>query len=922
MWAVDQSPRRLLLSDGALYQHDEALAVDRLALRGAINETLTFRFTIRTGPDAVSSPALHVAPFEKRGGRIDPSAVQLFRMHPVSITRWPGWHVRSIPRDQRQPQPLDVLVPIGAPRGGLPKTLEPGRTYHFWADLHIPKGTFVGEYAARLELRARGTTLAGVELRLTVDPIILPDAADVAAIAEVDHHALFRHHADTAGFTGPLGVDDWRDWPQRDRFDALLGATMRLLHSHGVTPVPTRLAPIVKVDASGQLRIDWGQYDAVVEPLLSGRAFFGRATPKHWPLPLPAMLEGHRAGAELSPGFTRLLEQYIRECAAHFEQKGWLARSYLPLPDIDPAVDESVEFALAIARIAQRADPRVPIMTRCFPQDMTPLGWVDYATPAIDSFVKIWAPPAQFYDPVALAAQRERKRRTWLSVDRPPFSGSLEIFAPPAFVRVLSWQASQLGAETLLLGPINNWPTDASSTAPQQCIEHDPGVLLYPGGPFGLDEPVPSVRLKRLRRSLQDAAYVKVLRRHGLNHIVRTLTESLSPRAGVEAYRTHFADGRAIGWSDRLGAYELARRVMADALLTGSQADGGDSPTESLERQANWRRFMPAVRRLEIGVDGARVRLQSTTGPWKAEVTVAVTVHNGLRVPISGTLSVTDLPAAWSGDQIATSFGPVAPNGSRRAILRVHMPAPPLGRSGITPLSIELATDDDSTIRSNARVAFITAVPRDVPISVDGDLSDWPPGIGNVASDFVPIARVPSEDSGSSDATSRNETFALVMRDADYLYFAINSKADRREPRARSMRNTVRYDDLVPVGDELVEILVDPLNAGTRSPGDLFRLAIKPSGTYLAERGLRTDPPCNRRRAWPCDAAVATKIIDDRWMAEVRIPLSAFGQAPTTHTIWGLNFTRFDAAAQEFSTWSGATGNAYDPLSLGNLYLP
>ena len=50
--------------------------------------------------------------------------------------------------------------------------------------------------------------------------------------------------------------------------------------------------------------------------------------------------------------------------------------------------------------------------------------------------------------------------------------------------------------------------------------------------------------------------------------------------------------------------------------------------------------------------------------------------------------------------------------------------------------------------------------------------------------------------------------------------------------------------------------------------------------------------------------------------------LEAFGAELSVDTIWGFNVTRFDAEHEEFSTWSGAVDNAYDPLSLGNLLLP
>jgi len=135
-------------------------------------------------------------------------------------------------------------------------------------------------------------------------------------------------------------------------------------------------------------------------------------------------------------------------------------------------------------------------------------------------------------------------------------------------------------------------------------------------------------------------------------------------------------------------------------------------------------------------------------------------------------------------------------------------------------------------------------------------------------------------------------------------------------------RQRVEYEDMVPVGEELVEILIDPLNSGSRTPEGLYHLIVKPSGAMVAEIGLRHDPPCGSSRPWPAEIDVATDVSAGRWTAEVRIPLTAFGSVPTQSAFWGFNITRFDLAAQEYSNWSGAAPNPFDPLSLGNLYLP
>jgi len=102
---------------------------------------------------------------------------------------------------------------------------------------------------------------------------------------------------------------------------------------------------------------------------------------------------------------------------------------------------------------------------------------------------------------------------------------------------------------------------------------------------------------------------------------------------------------------------------------------------------------------------------------------------------------------------------------------------------------------------------------------------------------------------------------------------------------------------------------------------DRFHVVLKPNG-WFCERGIGTVPPTGVCRPWAAGLAAAVQIHHDRWVAEVRIPLQAFGVRTEGRQIWGLNLTRFDLARQEFSNWSGAARNVYDPLSLGNLALP
>ncbi len=72
---------------------------------------------------------------------------------------------------------------------------------------------------------------------------------------------------------------------------------------------------------------------------------------------------------------------------------------------------------------------------------------------------------------------------------------------------------------------------------------------------------------------------------------------------------------------------------------------------------------------------------------------------------------------------------------------------------------------------------------------------------------------------------------------------------------------------------------------------------------------------------WPCGARVTVNVQHADWVAELVVPLAAFGPEARRSRVWGLNVTRLDARRGEYSSWSGARGYSYSPQSLGNLIM-
>lgn len=875
-------------------------AVITLALSGtenlfaAINETLGLRVALPVGARRGQLTAVRVEPLKSANSRIAPEFVTTYRILPVTVRRWPGWHVRSVPPAERNTQRGDVLIPIDAPRGALPMALSQHPPSEFWIDITVPKGTAPGDYRGAVVFATGNAEVARLTLNLTVWPIVLPDVDVVPFIADVDHRYLQQP----------------RTGPSRG-----LTSTLRLLRQHRLTPVLHHLAPEVRTDSRGRLALDWEEYDAIVAPCMSGQTFADRAPAPVWPLPVEPLLVARNASASTPVADAAFRKAYLSLAAEHFADSEWLERAYLRIPTLSESLGEAETTAFMVD--ARAAHDDLAVLGDFFPQDMTPYGWVGAPKPPRTP-PDIWLPPAQFYDPDVMATERAAGRRTWMRSDRPPYSGTSALAASDADVLVLGWQVAALGAEAVHLGCVNNWP-DASAD-PQECLDHDDHTLILPGKAFGLDEPVSTVRLKLLRRTLQDAALARLLTEQGLEHVVQAMRSTLVSDAGSKAYRTSFVDGRRPGWLPAAEAYEQARAIM-EGELAARVADAGDDAAQR-RRQVTWRQFMLGGRGIEPVVDGVRLRPFGGRDALTAEAEVRITLSNHSRVPIDGTIDWGSLPDGWTGAEEAATVGGLSSGAAQRVALTTSGIFARNSADGVMALPFEFTHAETAPVPASARLAVIIAAAAGKAPRIDGDLSDWPGGTVNVAGDFLLVSRDPAAPAPTANDRPKRRTTAFVLRDDSALYIAINAEADRSAMRDAPRRQRVEYEDLVPIGEELVEILIDPLNSGARTPEGLYHLIIKPSGAAVAEIGLRHDPPCGASRPWPAEIDVATDVSSDRWTAEVRIPLSAFGSVPTQHAFWGFNVTRFDLAAEEYSNWSGAAPNPFDPLCLGNLYLP
>ncbi len=946
---------------GSLLEGADAAKVgpvsERIALACGAGETAAFQIVLRTdgGADGVE---ITVDELTGPGGTIGRDRARLYVQYPVTAEGFRAWRLRTA-GPARTAQFFDVLVPIDAPRLGQPLNLAPRQIVPIWAEVRVPRGTPAGRYESSVRVRSAGGAIPSPTLTLDVLPYELPATPDPFVLARIDVRALLAcdprlKSAEPAMLSLPGEVGD--------RARRLLSAAAGQLREAGVWPYADEVFPVWRLDEAGHVRLGWEDFDALIGLLIGrdpnpptlaqgadpsttpGSAGVGsvgsNGGPQAWPLPVD---HDHPRpepfGGRHSAVYARVLRETLSEAAAHFAERGWLTRSFLCFErahsttarPADADVEDDAERTRLLGRIARRADARLRLVSGAIPQSMCDYGWTGHAHHDVSSVVGIFAPPAQFQHHPTLERLRAMGRATWLVPDRPPFSGTLALEGPPPSARSVPWQAVLQGHEGVWLRDGRIAPADALD---QRLADDGTGRswLLYPGSICGQEAPIPSLRLRQLQLGIQDAAVLRMLERRNRGATARLLASSLIKASGTDVYVDHYQDGEPNRRVDDPAAWELAAKIAREELAASQTA--GRSGGASAE---DWQRFLSATRGVEVWVESVRMTA-AVPGTDEYRLETVVSVRNELLTPVRGRLRFGDLPPDWHVEDTAEVERLETMEVSRHR-LRLRAPRIAIDLFGHcdVPVRFEAVRASDGTTLGKAEVfaalsAIVVPSLRRAPV-LDGSLGDWPSGEQNVIGDLrvvgptpaavvrVPAARrEPARVPPRRAADLADRVLTYVGRNRAHLYLAVSVRAadGAASPRAAAVTNVVEYDDLIPTGEDVMEILLDPTNAGTES-ADIYHLVLKAGGTLLAERGIGSRPPIGERTAWDADIRYAFRRTSRGWQAEVAIPLSALPGSTEIGRIWGLNVARFDPQSGTYANWARAPRHCYNPQTFGNL---
>jgi hypothetical protein len=908
-------------------------------LRAAVNETVAFHAILSLESGGATVSGIAMTDLVGSDATIDAEQTRVYREDYVAVSDYPAWFYRCTPYRRARREYADVLIPVVPQSRALPAPLEAGRNLPWWIDLHVPRGTPPGEYTGQLEVRFASGAAVGLEVRLEVRPFALPDSPHVLALVPLSWRTLVAYHVMSEGrpYTPVrLVADD----PLRSAALASLDETFRLLRAHRCDGMLMDLEPIRQTDAQGRLLLEWVDYDAVASAYLDGDAFADRVPVAAWPLPMDeARPDPEVYGGVGSPRYAEAVRLMAEACLTHFRQRGWGDRQFVPL--LRDRVGRGTEYAAyeRWAKVFHAAAPELRLWCALPPQSMAPFGWLGHPFRDLSGVVDVWCPTARYADPAVLAALHERGSAAWWRPDHPPYSGSYALAAEAVDVTSLGWQAAQWAGDGMWLDHAADWPMDQSAAGGRAnwraLVDGRTRWLLYPGGEYGLGYPIPSVRLKWLRRGMQDAEYLWLLRQQDRPAVANLVASSLFSFGGTDAFGEHHADGRAYGWVRDPAMWRLGRELLAAELVRASRGE----PTEEFaefHQRLEWQRFLLGSRPIRGWAEGVRVRLAGgrLSGPGEGSgarprrIDVALAMWNPTSHKAGATIECGALPEGWHVVEPVARFDVPAGQLGRRT-LTIEAPTLDLrgaGLDGAFDLSVTLADPPDLAIEVPARVAVIRAMRLATAPVIDGDLRDWPPGEFNSAGDFVLLgAQHAPKAAGDKPDRATEPTAAFVGFDDDALYVAFNCADSAMDQRTITRTNYVRYEGMTPTGDDLVELMLDPTGEAV-GPGDLYHVVVKANGSVIAERGIGCFPPIGPHEHWPAalQVGVDDTTIPGRWLVEMRIPFAALGPAAAANRpgYWGINFARLHPRLGEYATWSAARWNAYTPTTLGNLWMP
>ena len=890
-----------------------------IQVSGLLPSTDKTRYVLRIHPLQSTSDNAAIAPANY-------SAYQVLPM-PVDVNR-AGFvrHTGLFAQDQRVPRAL-LPAPIDNGAINLSALRSPadptnpqsragssaGDTVLLWVDIHVPPETAPGEYAARCDLLVTGSDrpIATVPLKMTVHDFVLSDERHLVMVSQLEWRDLERLYPERFEAVTPRLMN--RNDPRYGDALRTLDQIVTLAQQHRAQVVIPKIQPIVKWPAGKPPQVDWENFDSIVMPWMKGEVFADKTPVQFWPLPEIDFLGNYPQESQLA---------YWVNAAMHFNQYGWLGRSPVFLEKRTPGrvtAAESIQLSNEAAQVlAVHPDVRV----------LSPLeeDQVQFTSPNNPALIRpetterlqvaakslVFAPPIQSWPSDVARPQR------WLRTDLPGLLPYIGAGGDERDVRLWAWLAYLRDANLIL------WDgTLPKTTKPSQPADPNQVVWFYPGQWFGVDEPIPTIQLKWLRRAQQDFEYLYLARQRGerLNAVVmaRLITKpvEIQPHQAPDpTYALMCGTTDPAAWAD-------AQRLLARTILLqepGREVDPARRHELNLQT-LQW--IQPQERPYLMGRTTSWLwdRLNQHGGNW-IDLRVGIDIYNASdSTPDQNLLQWTFVPPAWQVQPQPTAIPALRTYQVQRFNMDAKVNLDEVQGVRHRPVEITFThgfTQRTSPLRLLLPVAKSERREGNAP-KFDGSLEDWDAADAIQDGPLVRMLNRPAlQRHDLQFATTPSQIYTSWANQNFYLAFKLGgvSAVD-----ARSTRNFVDYQLGRAWGEDLAEVLIQPIYVDN-TVGPVLHVVCKPSGHWV-ERKL--DPKTHADPWQPFEGTgirYASTIDAGEWRGEVSIPWDALiDRERGIPRLLRFNFSQHRTATGESATWAGPVDFGKDDSFMGLIHL-
>jgi hypothetical protein len=452
---------------------------------------------------------------------------------PFQIDVFREWYHRL---DRQQSYYPDALVPIRLPyRSRMPEPdnqIVDQKAQAFWLDVWIPAAARPGEYTIMIRLQsAEGV----IELKLPVR--VLAARVPDGDVVTMDHNS---YGSSWLGDQYPrLREREGDAFFRSDAFFKLIHSYHRIFYEHrGIFhqlgyghagKVGPEFAPALEGSGRRKHISSWDLFDRHYGPLLDGSAFEGTRRGAR-PIPFAYLPINPEWPASYlwwgEPGYEAEFVSVVSGMERHFREKNWTRtrlelffnhkKRYMGFPwDGDEVrFPDDNRYFREYGRLLRKAVPADSPVRFVFRADVS---WnMEQQSQDLAGIVKLWCCGGSILSwyPGVARVMKQRGDIVWF------YSGPPRVTQVSAKITEFPLQAWLWGIDGYV-----HWLT--VSPGPDPWFRFDGGgtALVYSGERFGIDGPIPSIRLKIQRNAVQDLA----------------LLDSFKDRRSIQELRTEAA---------------------------------------------------------------------------------------------------------------------------------------------------------------------------------------------------------------------------------------------------------------------------------------------------------------------------------------------------------------------------------------------